>query len=115
MDLADRLRLRLRDGSALTYAEIVHEFEVTDRHARRAIQKLRDAGEVVADQDGKRSAWKLAVRAERSPVEITASQALSLYTWRGLFDQLAGTHFADDMSELCAELQRSFQTKEQAT
>lgn len=112
MDLAERIRLKLRDGSSMTYADMVHEFDCTDRHVRRAIQKLREQGDVVADQDGRRQAWRLAVRAEAQTITVTASQAFSLYTWRCLFDQLAGTHFADDIRDLSMELQRSFQTKE---
>jgi predicted DNA-binding transcriptional regulator YafY len=78
----DQLLALLRDGHALTPAEVSARFDISRRHVRRLVEQLRDAGvPVEGEPQGREKVFYLPqseLDVEDAPVPLTERQALAL-------------------------------------
>lgn len=109
LNLADQLRAHLvAQEEGMTIADICHVFDVTDRHARRAIHELREIGAVYSEPDGRRKVWKLSPWAGRRRIELSTSTAAALLAHRSLLAPIEGTTMGTDVAAFLDLLEDEF-------
>jgi predicted DNA-binding transcriptional regulator YafY len=108
-----QVRELINSTGGVTVYELAERLRVSVRTAIRYIRALQAAEDpLYEDRDGRRIVWRLMPSARHQTVSLTASQTISLYLSRRVFDFLAGTGFKEDLDEVFARLETMLKRKD---
>ncbi len=106
------VRALLESSGGITLAELATRFEVSKKTALRYLRALERAGDPVCEEPrGRSKVWRFESAGRRESIPLTASQMISLFLSRRVFDFLRGTGFKEDLDDVFARLERTLQRR----
>lgn len=111
-DLVEKMRARLEGAEPMSIADLIHEFDATERTVRRAVAELQDRGMIECEYDGRRKLWKLRPNTGLRNVGLTLGEAtalrMALKSYAAFWETFSAAGFGEALASLMAKVDDVF-------